>query len=127
MTNDDDVAEQLSLAEIAHLRGVTLGTAQTRLKRHGVRPVGDRIGAAGQREDLYDTDEALAAWRRPQGVPGAPREKGRAIQGAADQLWADLKASAEAAGSDRHAVTRQFWEWYVGRPGVGIPERPAPG
>lgn len=54
------------------------------------------------------------------------RHKGRYIRGADDQLWDDLGAAVQTAGlPDRSAVTRQLWEWYVGRPGAVLPERPA--
>ena len=40
------------------------------------------------------------------------------------ELWADAKAAAEEQGTDRSAVVRAFLEWYVGRPGARLPERP---
>ncbi|MFD8075823.1 hypothetical protein ACFV3E_24600 [Streptomyces sp. NPDC059718] len=52
------------------------------------------------------------------------KHKQRVIRGADDQLWEELDAVTQAAGTDRSAVTRQFWEWYVGRPDATLPERP---
>lgn len=52
------------------------------------------------------------------------QHKQRVIRGAPEELWADLDAATKAAGTDRSAVTRQFWEWYVQRPGADLPERP---
>jgi len=52
------------------------------------------------------------------------KHKQRVIRGADDQLWDDLDTATRAAGTDRSAVTRQFWEWYVRRPGSKLPERP---
>jgi hypothetical protein len=52
------------------------------------------------------------------------KHRGRYIRGADDQLWEDLDAAARAAGTDRSALTRQLWEWYVGRPGATLPARP---
>ncbi|MFJ6085146.1 hypothetical protein ACIQI8_27430 [Streptomyces sp. NPDC092369] len=52
-------------------------------------------------------------------------QKLRGIRGVGDALWADLDHATKRAGSDRSKVTRQFWEWYVQRPGAELPERPA--
>ncbi|MEU9792912.1 hypothetical protein AB0E27_20180 [Streptomyces sparsogenes] len=54
------------------------------------------------------------------------KHKQRVIRGADDQLWTDFEAAAGAAGTDRSAATRQFWEWYVQRPGAELPKRPEP-
>ena len=51
----------------------------------------------------------------------------RGIRGIEDRLWEDLDTYAKAAGGDRSAVTRQLWEWFVGRPGAELPERPTAG
>ncbi|GAA2680046.1 hypothetical protein GCM10010400_49270 [Streptomyces aculeolatus] len=48
----------------------------------------------------------------------------RGIRGVDSDLWNDLDAAARAAGSDRSAITRALWEWYVRRPGAELPERP---
>lgn len=53
------------------------------------------------------------------------KHKQRIIRGADDELVADFDAAAKRAGSDRSAVTRQFWAWFACRPGAGLPERPA--
>lgn len=60
-------------------------------------------------------------------MANAHKHKGRYIRGADDQLWEDLEAATKEAGhADRSAVTRQMWEWFVGRPGAELPERPQP-
>ncbi|WP_157849373.1 hypothetical protein [Streptomyces violaceorubidus] len=53
------------------------------------------------------------------------RHKQRVLRGIDDDLATTFDAAARAAGSDRSNITRQLWEWYVGRPGVDLPERPA--
>ncbi|MFI1889829.1 hypothetical protein [Streptomyces jumonjinensis] len=53
------------------------------------------------------------------------KEKLRGIRGINDDLWADLDRTAKAAGHDRSSLTRELWQWYVGRPGAKLPERPA--
>lgn len=53
------------------------------------------------------------------------KHKQRVIRGAPDELWNDLDTATKAAGTDRSAVTREFWEWYVGRDGAEVPKRPA--
>lgn len=55
------------------------------------------------------------------------QHKQRVIRGASEDLWNDLDAAARAAGSDRSAITRALWEWYVGRPGAELPDRPGGG
>ena len=42
-------------------------------------------------------------------------------------LWTEAGAAANQRGTDRSAVIRAFLEWYVGRPGARIPERPGGG
>ena len=51
----------------------------------------------------------------------------RGIRGVDDRLWADVDTAAKLRGSDRSAVTRDLWRWYVGRPDAALPARPAPG
>ena len=51
------------------------------------------------------------------------KHKQRVIRGADDQLWEDLDTATKAAGTDRSAITRQLWEWYVQRPGTQLPKR----
>ncbi|NUS83678.1 MAG: hypothetical protein HOY75_13260 [Streptomyces sp.] len=53
------------------------------------------------------------------------KHKQRVIRGASDDLWDDLDTATKKASTDRSAVTRQFWEWYVGRPDSRLPVRPA--
>jgi hypothetical protein len=53
------------------------------------------------------------------------KHRQRVIRGADDRLWEDLDAAAQATESDRSAITRQLWEWFVGRPGAKLPARPA--
>ena len=53
------------------------------------------------------------------------KEKLRGIRGVDEALWTDFDHATQRAGSDRSKVTRALWEWYVGRPGAELPERPA--
>lgn len=52
------------------------------------------------------------------------RHKQRVLRGIDDELVADFDAAARKAGGDRSTVTRQLWEWYVGRPDAELPKRP---
>ncbi|MDX2658343.1 hypothetical protein PV402_39855 [Streptomyces scabiei] len=52
------------------------------------------------------------------------RHKQRVVRGIDDELTADFDAAAHATGSDRSNVTRQLWEWFAGRPGAQLPQRP---
>lgn len=52
------------------------------------------------------------------------RHKQRVLRGIDDALTTEFDAAAAKAGSDRSRITRQLWEWYVGRPDVELPERP---
>jgi hypothetical protein len=53
------------------------------------------------------------------------KEKLRGIRGVDETLWTDLDHAAQAVNSDRSKVTRALWEWFVGRPGAKLPDRPA--
>lgn len=53
------------------------------------------------------------------------RHKQRVVRGISDELVADFDAATHAVGSDRSNITRQLWEWFAGRPGAQLPERPA--
>lgn len=57
-------------------------------------------------------------------MANAHKHKQRVIRGVDDRLWEDFDTYAKAAGSDRSAITRQLWEWYVGRPDAELPARP---
>jgi hypothetical protein len=57
-------------------------------------------------------------------MANAHKHRQRVIRGADDQLWEDLDAAAKRVASDRSAITRELWEWFVGRPGATLPERP---
>jgi hypothetical protein len=52
------------------------------------------------------------------------KEKLRGVRGVDDVLWTELDQAAKGVGSDRSKVTRELWEWFVGRPGAQLPERP---
>jgi hypothetical protein len=54
------------------------------------------------------------------------RHKQRVLRGIDDQLAEDFDTAARRSGSDRSAMTRALWEWFVGRPGAELPERPEP-
>jgi hypothetical protein len=58
-------------------------------------------------------------------MANAHKHRQRVIRGADDQLWEDLDTAARRVESDRSAITRQLWEWFVDRPGAKLPERPA--
>lgn len=53
-------------------------------------------------------------------------EKLRGIRQIREDLWTDYDTAARAVGSDRSAISRQLFEWFVGRPGAELPERPPP-
>lgn len=55
------------------------------------------------------------------------KHKQRVLRGIDEQLAEDFDAAAKRSDSDRSSVTRQLWEWYVGRPGAKLPARPAEG
>jgi metal-responsive CopG/Arc/MetJ family transcriptional regulator len=54
------------------------------------------------------------------------KHKQRVLRGIDDDLAAEFDAATRKVGSDRSNITRQLWEWYVGRPSAELPERPAP-
>lgn len=54
-------------------------------------------------------------------------KKLRGLRQIDDDLWEDMEAATKAAGTDRSAVSRQFYEWYLRRPDAKLPERPADG
>lgn len=53
-------------------------------------------------------------------------KKLRGVRQIDDDLWDDLGKATGELGTDRSAVTRQFYEWFVGRPGAQLPKRPKP-
>lgn len=53
-------------------------------------------------------------------------KKLRGLRQIDDDLWTDFGAAATAAGSDRSGISKQFYEWFVRRPGAQLPERPPP-
>ncbi|MGW7597275.1 hypothetical protein [Streptomyces antimycoticus] len=54
------------------------------------------------------------------------KHKQRVLRGIDDDLAAEFDAFARQLGGDRSSITRQLWEWCVGRPGAELPQRPAP-
>jgi len=52
------------------------------------------------------------------------RHRQRVLRGIDDALADEFDTAARQAGSDRSAITRALWEWYVGRPGAELPQRP---
>lgn len=58
-------------------------------------------------------------------MANAHKHKQRVLRGIDDQLAEDFDQAARRIGGDRSAVTRQLWEWFVGRPGAALPTRPA--
>jgi hypothetical protein len=51
-------------------------------------------------------------------------KKLRGLRQIDDDLWEDFGTAAKAAGSDKSSISRQFYEWFVGRPGARLPDRP---
>ncbi len=54
-------------------------------------------------------------------------KKLRGLRQIDDDIWDDLGTATKSAGTDRSAVSRQFYEWYLRRPGAKLPARPEPG
>ncbi|MFF6847086.1 hypothetical protein [Streptomyces antimycoticus] len=54
------------------------------------------------------------------------KHKQRVLRGIDDDLAAEFDAFARQLGGDRSSITRQLWEWCVGRPGAELPQRPEP-
>lgn len=52
-------------------------------------------------------------------------KKLRGVRQIDDDLWEDLGKATAELGTDRSAITRQFYEWFVGRPGAQLPKRPS--
>ncbi|NUP15477.1 MAG: hypothetical protein HOZ81_05105 [Streptomyces sp.] len=57
-------------------------------------------------------------------MPNRHSTKLRGIRQIPDDLWADFEGATKSAGSDRSAELRRYMEWYVGREGAELPERP---
>jgi hypothetical protein len=71
-------------------------------------------------------DDCLMATEDERRKQHRHRNKQRVLRGIDDALCDDFDDATRTAGSDRSNVTRQFWEWYVGRPGAELPKRPTP-
>lgn len=52
------------------------------------------------------------------------RHRQRVLRGIDDALAEEFDAAVRRVGSDRSTITRALWEWYVGRLGAELPERP---
>jgi hypothetical protein len=48
----------------------------------------------------------------------------RGLRGIPDDLWAEFEQATGRAGTDRSAALRAYMEWYAGRPGAELPDRP---
>lgn len=62
--------------------------------------------------------------KRPVGRPvttGTTPKRGIRI---ADDLWTEVGAATRAQGTDVTALTRDFYAWYLRRPGAKMPQRP---
>ena len=57
-------------------------------------------------------------------VPNKPGTQHRSVR-ISDEDWRDLESAADAAGLDRAKVINQLLRWYLRRPRVKLPERPA--
>jgi hypothetical protein len=64
------------------------------------------------------TSEKLAS------VPNKPKTPHRQVR-LSDQDWQEFGQLADQAGTDRSAVIRQLVQWWLRRPGVTLPDRPA--
>lgn len=51
-------------------------------------------------------------------------KKLRGLRQIDDDLWNDFGTAATLAGSDRSAISKQLYEWYIRRPGATLPKRP---
>jgi hypothetical protein len=63
--------------------------------------------------------------KRPVGRPvttGTTPKRGLRI---ADDLWAGLTAATEAEGTNATELTRDFYAWYLRKPGAKMPKRPS--
>lgn len=54
-------------------------------------------------------------------MANAHSHRQRVLRGIDDDLTRDFDDATQRAGSNRSAVTRAFWEWYVRRPGATLP------
>jgi hypothetical protein len=54
------------------------------------------------------------------------RTKLRGVRNVDDELWGDFGDATARDSSDRSAELRRYMEWYVGRPGAELPDRPEP-
>jgi hypothetical protein len=58
-------------------------------------------------------------------MPNAPKTPARQIRIGDD--WDDLDAAAKSMNTTRAAVVRELIRWYMRKPGVPLPDRPADG
>jgi metal-responsive CopG/Arc/MetJ family transcriptional regulator len=56
-------------------------------------------------------------------MANAHSHRQRVLRGIDDELAREFDDATARAGSNRSAVTRAFWEWYVDRPGSALPAR----
>jgi hypothetical protein len=54
-------------------------------------------------------------------------KKLRGLRQIDDDIWDDLGTATTGAGTDRSAISRRFYEWYLRRPGAKLPTRPEAG
>ncbi|MEV4227268.1 hypothetical protein AB0J81_09190 [Streptomyces bobili] len=57
-------------------------------------------------------------------MPNDPKTQHRSVR-VSDDDWRDLLAAAKTQGSDRGRVIKELVAWYLRRPGVTQPSRPA--
>jgi hypothetical protein len=52
----------------------------------------------------------------------------RGLRGIDEDLWKDFETAVKRAdpSSDRSAELRRYMEWFTGRPGADLPDRPQP-
>ena len=58
-------------------------------------------------------------------TPGRAKTQHRSVR-IDDPDWGEAEIAAASMGTDRAKIINQFLRWYLRRPGVRLPERPAP-
>lgn len=66
------------------------------------------------------TDVATPRYRSR--VPNQPKTPARQMR--IGDEWYDFDLAAKAQDSERAAVIRDFIDWYIGKPGAELPQRP---
>lgn len=67
------------------------------------------------------TQVATPTYSQPMS-PNQPKTPPRQIR--IGDEWYDFELAAKAMGSERASAIRAFIDWYIGRPGAELPDRP---